>query len=180
MHDIIKNRCIIKRDNITLASGRVSNVYFDCRRATLQGDFLSLFADYVLDHILAKITPPPDAISGITLGSDFIVAALIMRAYQLRNSTFPVESSIVRKSSKGHGLQNTIENEPSQPRKILFFEDTITTGGSIATACDTLLEKGHTLVGIVCIVDRQEGGQENLKSKYQIPLISLFKADDFE
>lgn len=178
MRDIVASRCLLRGGATRLSAGGESSLYFDCKRATLCGDFLPLFADWILDEVRPRLAPAPRAIGGPTLGADFIVAAVVVRAAQRGiDLTF---GAVARKEPKSHGTQNRIENEPPSPSRILIVEDVVTTGGSIARACDEFLAAGHSIAGIAALVDREAGGREALEQKYLAPVFALFQKSEFE
>ena len=178
MRQIVASHCLLRGVDVRLSAGGESSVYFDCKRATLRGDFLPLFADWILDEARPRLSPAPRAVGGPTLGADFIVAAVVVRAAQRGiDLTF---GAIARKEPKQHGVKNRIENEPESPSPILIVEDVITTGGSIARACDEFLAAGHSIAGIAALVDREAGGREALAQKYDAPVFALFQKSEFE
>ena len=161
---------------VKLSGGGTANFYFDCKRATLQGEFLIPLADWLLDHVIPSLPTPPTLFGGPTLGADFIAAAAVMRAVQRGRQ--PTTAAIVRKEAKKHGTQSMIENE--QPAgAVLVVEDVITTGGSIARACDEFISAGHKIAGIAAIIDREAGGKETLAARYGAPVSALFSKSDF-
>ena len=92
---------------------------------------------------------------------------------------FPVRGLIVRNAPKTHGTRSMIENDPDEESPILVVEDVITTGGSIARACDALIADGHSIAGIFALLDRESGGREMLEEKYGAPVLPLFTLSDF-
>lgn len=170
-------RALVRTAGMKLSGGGTANYYFDCKRVTLDGAFLALLSDWLLDDVAAAVSPPPTVLGGPTMGADFIVAAAAMRAHQ---RGLPLTAGVIaRKEIKKHGTQNRLENEPDSPARVLVVEDVITTGGSIARACDEYIAAGHTIAAIAVIIDRLAGGREALEEKYQAPVYALFNADDF-
>ena len=214
MRDCMARQCIL-RGEFQLAGGASSGVYFDCKRATLDGFFLNELADWILFEVLPRLPERPDFVGGPTLGADFIAAAVAMRAATLHDMTLdmldqipddelrrsfelegrmsaeefremaedypplPARASIVRKEPKTHGTRTMIENEPDEESRVLVVEDVITTGGSIARACDAFLAEGHQIAGVFALLDREAGGRESLEEKYGAPVLPLFKMSDF-
>ena len=176
MRQFILQHCLLTGDSVRLSGGGAANFYFDCKRATLNGAFLDSLSNWILEKA-QSLQPAADVIGGPTIGADFIAAAAIMRAAQCN---IPLQhAAIVRKEPKKHGAQNKIENEPVSASRIFIVEDVITTGGSIARACDEFLAAGHAIAGIAAIIDRQAGGVEALTKQYQTPVFSLFTKSDF-
>ena len=177
MRQFVIDNCLLTGESVRLSGGGAANFYFDCKRATLSGVFLEPLADWVLS-CAEELKPAADIVGGPSIGADFIAAATVMRAAQ-RGLPWQ-HASIVRREAKKHGTENKIENEPSSSSRVLVVEDVITTGGSIARACDEFLEAGHVIAGIAAIIDRQAGGAEMLKDKYNAPVFALFCRDDFK
>jgi orotate phosphoribosyltransferase len=153
-----------------------SGFYFDCKKAMLDGELLSYLADAFLEQI-RKLPEVPSAIGGLTMGADFISAAVAMRAFQTGQPT--VHASIVRKEPKKHGTKNFIENQLPSGTKIVVVDDVITSGASTQKACTQFLDAGYQLVGILALVDREAGGRERLETEFKCPVLPLFKKRDF-
>ncbi|VFM96657.1 MAG: orotate phosphoribosyltransferase [Candidatus Kentron sp. G] len=173
---LIDSEALIVGKDMALSAGATSSYYFDCKKVTLHGEALHLIADAVLSMIDA-LPETPTTISGLTLGADFIVAGVIMRAWQTGHPT--LHGAIVRKEPKKHGTRTHIENDPAPETPIVVVDDVITTGGSTARACDQLLAAGCRIVGIVALVDREAGGAQSLAGQYGCPVHSLFRTSDF-
>jgi orotate phosphoribosyltransferase len=173
---LIEDRCLLTGD-FTLSTGAPSKYYFDCKRATLHGESLSLIADLLLEEAL-KLPEPPEAIGGLTLGADPIVAAVIMRAYQ--TGKLLVQGSIARKEHKKHGTMNRVENVLPVGTKIVVVDDVLTSGKSSLEACKRFEEEGYRIVGVLGIVDREQEApaRKILKEKYQ-HVRALFSIKEF-
>ncbi len=176
LRQILDEKSLTVGQDMTLSAGLSSSFYFDCKKTTLNGEGLALLADAFLEEI-DKLPERPSAIGGLTIGADFIVAAVVMRAHQIGHPT--INGSIVRKEPKQHGTRSHIENEMPRGTKIVVIDDVITTGGSTAKACEQFLKDGYEIVGIVALVGREAGGVENLKRKYGCNLYSIFRRSDF-
>jgi orotate phosphoribosyltransferase len=172
----IDDLCIETGGPFTLSTGEVSDFYFDCKRAVLQGDVLCLIAEELLREA-TDLPEMPDAIGGLSIGADFLVAATIQLAAQRRHPM--LNGCVVRKERKDHGTRNHIENAQPDGTRILVVDDVITTGNSTGIACDRLLEAKNRIVGIVGLIDREQGGVESLVKKYGVPVTCLFKSSDF-
>ena len=173
---LVDEKCLTVGRSYTLTTGRQSAFYFDCKRAMLDGRCLSLIADAVLEEA-GKLPRFPHAIGGLTMGADFIVAAVIQRAFETGKPL--VSGSIVRKEQKKHGAGNKIENELPQGTPIMVVDDVVTTGASTEAACDAFIAAGYDIVGIVALVDRESGGCETLARKYDCPVGAVFRRRDF-
>ena len=178
--DELRNRieelCLLQTGGpFILSTGQQSGFYFDCKRAVLHGSVLSSIAEFLLceaDHL-----PQPTAVGGLSIGADFLVAAVIQLAAQRGHPM--VNGCVVRKERKQHGTRNYIENEQPAGTKVMVVDDVFTTGSSTLFACDRLTDAGNEIVGIVGLIDRGQGGIDNLRSKYDVPVTTLFKSSEF-
>jgi orotate phosphoribosyltransferase len=143
----IKAKAVVRGD-VVLASGQRANWYIDLRRVTLDGSAAPLVGRVMLD-LTADLDF--DAVGGLTLGADPVATAM-MHAAGARGRS--LDAFVVRKTEKAHGLQRRIEGPDVAGRRVLAVEDTSTTGNSVLTAVDVLLEAGADVVGVAVIVDR--------------------------
>lgn len=176
LRDRIDDLCLITDTPLTLSTGTVSSFYFDCKKATLDGECLNLIANAFLDEI-SQLPTTPTAIGGLTMGADFITAAVIQRAFQTGQLT--TQGSIVRKEPKKHGTCNHIENELPPGTRIVLVDDVITTGRSTQLAGDKFKECGYKIVGIIALIDREAGGAELLAQHFCCPVRSILLKSDF-
>jgi orotate phosphoribosyltransferase len=159
--------------NFTLTSGRHSDYYVDGKQVTLDGRGLYLVARFALEHCRAHDI---EAVGGLTLGADPIAAAV---AAMSGESTRPITAFIVRKEVKAHGTGRAIEGPPLRPgQRVLLVDDTLTTGGTFLQAREAVAATGATIVGALCVVDREEGGREALEAA-GIRLDALFQRSEF-
>ncbi len=133
---------------VTLSSGREADYYIDLRRITLHRQAAPL-----VGRVMRELTADWDyaAAGGLTLGADPVGTA-IMHA-----SAGAVDSFVVRKAEKKHGMQQRVEGPSVSGRRVLVVEDVSTTGGSPLTAVEALREAGADVVGVAVIVDRGAG-----------------------
>ncbi|MCY4284171.1 MAG: phosphoribosyltransferase family protein [Thiotrichales bacterium] len=176
LRSLVDEKCLTVGRSYTLSTGSRSAFYFDCKKAMLDGRCLSLIADAFLEEA-GRLPRFPQAIGGLTMGADFIVAAVIQRAFETGKPL--VSGSIVRKEQKGHGAGNTIENALPPGTPILVVDDVVTTGSSTVAACDAFIVAGYEIVGIAALVDRESGGCETLARKYGCPVSAIFRKRDF-
>src|SRR5712671_2524619 len=174
LHRLIEKLCIIEGDFV-LSTGAKSRYYFDCKTIALDGEGLTLIAGEFLKEI-EKLPVKPTAIGGLTMGADFITAAVIMMSHQTGGKL--LKGSIARKEPKKHGTRRKIENELPRGTKIVAIDDVITTGASTLLACKEFEEAGYEIVGIVAVGDREQGGKKTLEEKYK-HVRTLFKTSDF-
>ena len=143
----IKSKAIV-HGKVILSSGKEANYYVDLRRVTLD----AVAAPLVGEVMLALTSDLDyDAVGGLTLGADPVATAM-MHAAAAKGKR--IDSFVVRKSEKQHGLQRRIEGPDVAGRRVLAVEDTSTTGGSVLTAVEALREAGAEVVGVAVIVER--------------------------
>ena len=149
--EALKNEIINKavvHGKVILSSGKEADYYVDLRRITLDHVAAPLVGEVMLD--LTKDLDF-DAVGGLTLGADPVATAMMHVA--ARNGR-ALDSFVVRKEGKAHGLQRRIEGPDVAGKRVLAVEDTSTTGGSVLTAVEALKEAGAVVVGVAVIVER--------------------------
>lgn len=149
-----------KRGSFTLASGRTSDLYIDCRLTTMHPEGLSLIGPLGL-HAIGERGWHPDSVGGLTLGADPVSYAI---AYASQLAGVPTRAFTVRKEAKSHGTGKLIEGAFSAGDRVVVIEDVITTGGSALKAVDAVRAAGATIVGVLAVVDREEGGREAIEA----------------
>ncbi|MQA02116.1 MAG: orotate phosphoribosyltransferase [Streptosporangiales bacterium] len=144
---LIKEHAVV-HGAVTLSSGQVADHYVDLRRTTLAGSSAPL-----VGRVMRELTADLDyqAVGGLTLGADPVGTAMMHAA---ATAGEPLDAFVVRKAGKAHGLQRRIEGPDVAGRRVLAVEDTSTTGGSVLTAVDALVEAGADVVGVAVIVER--------------------------
>jgi orotate phosphoribosyltransferase len=148
-----------------LASGRRSTLYVDCRLTAMSPEGQLLIGRVGLARLRATGWPV-DAIGGLTLGADPIAYAIAhASAFAAEQGNGPmVRAFTVRKEAKQHGTGKLIEG-PFQPGDhVVVVEDVITTGGSALKAVEAVRQAGGKVLGVLALVDRQEGGREALEA----------------
>jgi orotate phosphoribosyltransferase len=158
-HEALKSEIIKKavvHGKVILSSGREADYYVDLRRITLDHVAAPLVGEVMLD--LTKDLEF-DAVGGLTLGADPVATAMMHVASRNGRS---LDSFVVRKEGKAHGLQRRIEGPDVAGKRVLAVEDTSTTGGSVLTAVEALKEAGAIVVGVAVIVER--GAKEAIEA----------------
>ncbi len=159
LKDIIREKSYEKR-RVMLSSGIESDFYFDGKQTTLhsEGGYLTgkLFFEAIKDE------EGVEGVGGMTLGADPIATATSMVSY-LEGK--PVPAFIIRKEPKGHGTGAWLEGRKNfRPgARVVIVEDVVTSGGSSLKAIKRAEEEGLTVLGVVTLVDREEGGRENIE-----------------
>jgi orotate phosphoribosyltransferase len=143
----IKEKAVLHGDFV-LSSGQRATSYVDLRRVLLDGRLAPLAGRLLLD---ATADLPYEAVGGLTLGADPVAYAMMAAAF---NRGTPLDTFVVRKGEKTHGLQRRIEGPDVAGKRVLAVEDTSTTGGSVLAAVDALQEAGAEVVGVAVLVER--------------------------
>jgi len=160
----------------TLSSGGTSDYYVDCRLTTLDANGALLTGKLIFEEI-GKRSWNADAIGGLTLGADpIVVATSVISAQQGR----PIHGFLVRKAEKAHGTAQRIEGFRAKPARVVIVDDVCTTGASTIQAIEAAREYGFEIVGVLCLVEREEaGGRANVeKAASPAPFVALFTAND--
>ena len=167
----ILNKAVV-HGKVILSSGKEADYYVDLRRVTLDS-----VAAPLVGEVMLELTKDLDyeAVGGLTLGADPVATAMMHVAGQKGRK---LDSFVVRKAEKAHGLQRRIEGPDVKGKKVLAVEDTSTTGGSVLTAVEALKEAGAIVVAVAVIVERgaapkvKEAGLE-YRAAYQLSDLEL-------
>jgi orotate phosphoribosyltransferase len=153
--DLLAHRSA-RRGEFTLASGKKSDLYIDCRLTTMHPEGLALIGPLAF-HAIGERGWHPDSVGGLTLGADPVSYAV---AYASQLAGLPVRAFTVRKEAKSHGTGKVIEGAFESGDRVVVIEDVITTGGSALRAADAVSAAGGRVVGVLAVVDRDEGGRQ--------------------
>src|SRR3984893_12347131 len=173
-----------KLGDFTLASGKKSDYYIDCRITTLHAEGGRL-SGLVLYDLIREHIPHAEAVGGLTMGADPLVSnTASASAWALADHNEIIELSqtlgvdsdlgdedpglaptlihgfLVRKAEKAHGTGRKIEGFLQPGARVVIVDDVCTTGGSTITAIEAAREAGMTVAGVLCLVDREQGGRE--------------------
>jgi orotate phosphoribosyltransferase len=154
---ISKSVKIANTPEFKLVSGKTSKIYIDCKKTTCNAKGKVLIGNLLFDRISNLDV---NAIGGLTLGADPIASAV---SYASEIEKKPINAFIVRKKAKKHGLKKTIEGDVKKGDKVVVVDDVITTGASTIEAIEKAREFGLCVVKAVVLVDRHEGGKENIE-----------------
>ena len=189
-----------KLGDFTLASGKKSDYYIDCRITTLHAEGGRL-SGLVLYDLIREHIPQAKAVGGLTLGADPLVSntasasawaladyreiAELSSALELEveedQGPEPtlIQGFLVRKAEKTHGAGRRIEGFLQPGAQVVIVDDVCTTGGSTITAIEATREAGMMVAGVLCLVDREQGGRANIEAATPgVPFLSVFTAAD--
>lgn len=153
-----------------LSSGATSDYYIDCRTTTLDAKGSRLTGEVFRDEI-RKRGWKPQAIGGLTMGADPIVVAVSVVSGE-------IPGFLVRKAEKQHGTGQRIEGFRQKGARVVIVDDVCTTGASTVQAIEAAREFGFEIVGVMCLVERDEAkGRPSVeKAAAGAPFISVFTA----
>jgi len=155
-----------------LSSGGTSDYYIDCRTTTLDAQGAKLTGEVFLEEI-QKRGWRPQAIGGLTMGADPIVVAVAVVSGEWNGF-------LVRKAEKQHGTGQRIEGFREKGARVVIVDDVCTTGASTVEAIRAAREFGFEIVGVMCLVEREEAqGRPNVeKAAAPAPFVRIFTAHD--
>jgi len=161
-----------KLGQFKLSSGGTSDYYVDCRLTTLHARGAQLTGQVFLEEIQSR-SWNPRAIGGLTMGADPIVVAVSV-------VSGTIDGFLVRKAEKQHGTGQRIEGFREKGARVVIVDDVCTTGASTVQAIEAAHEFGFEVVGVMCLVEREEAkGRPNVeKAAGGIPFVSIFTAND--
>ena len=148
--ELIKELAVV-HGRVTLSSGLEADYYVDLRRATLHHEAAPLIGQVMLDMLDSAGITDFEAVGGLTMGADPVGTAIMHQASARGRK---VDAFVVRKQAKEHGMGRQVEGPDVRGRKVVVVEDTSTTGGSVLTAVEALIEAGAIIVGVAVIVER--------------------------
>jgi orotate phosphoribosyltransferase len=155
-----------------LSAGGTSDYYVDCRTTTLDARGAQLTGQAFWDEIRRRGWRP-EAIGGLTLGADPIVVAAAVVSGELNGF-------LVRKADKQHGTGRRIEGFQRKGARVLIVDDVCTTGTSTVQAIGVAREFGFDIVGVMCLVEREEAGgrREVERAAAPAPFVTIFTASE--
>jgi orotate phosphoribosyltransferase len=155
-----------------LSSGGTSDYYVDCRTTTLHAQGSKLTGEVFVEEI-RKRDWKAQAIGGLTMGADPIVVAAAVVSGDLHGF-------LVRKAEKQHGTGQRIEGFRGKNAPVVIVDDVCTTGASTVQAIEAAREFGFNVIGVMCLVEREEArGRPNVeKAAHPAPFVTIFTANE--
>jgi len=173
--EIIRKRSF-GRGEITLASGRKSDFYFNLKPTMLHPEGAALLAELTYEALKGDRL---DYIGGLEMGAVPLAGAIAQLSF-IKGQ--PIGAFFVRKKPKEHGARLSVEGlakgETLQGKRVVIVEDVTTTGGSALKAVESVREAGGEIALVFTMVDRDEGATEAFAAA-GVPFRALFKAGEF-
>jgi orotate phosphoribosyltransferase len=189
-----------KLGDFLLASGKRSDYYIDCRTTTLHAEGGRL-SGLLLYELIRERFPQAEAVGGLTMGADPLVSNTasasawaaadhaeileLASALEFEREEDPgpaprlIHGFLVRKAEKSHGTGRRVEGFCRAGAHVVIVDDVCTTGGSTVTAIEATREAGMIVDGVLCLVDREQGGRVNIEAAAgDAPFLSLFTASE--
>ena len=161
----------------TLVSGAKSDFYVDSKLTTLDprgARLIGALGWEVIKNRIAETGCQVDAVGGLTMGADPIALAVALHS---ESEGRPLQTVAIRKEPKKHGRNKLIEGNFKEGDSVVVIDDVVTTGGSTIKAIEAIEESGGAVAFVLVLVDRQEGGAQNIE-KLGHHVEALFRRED--
>lgn len=159
----------LKFGDFTLASGKKSDYYIDGRIVGLMPEGSHLIGKCIVE-LVKKEFPGAKAVGGLIAGAVPVAAAATQASF---GTDAPLLAFMVRKETKKHGTQKMVEGPVAPGDKVVVVDDVITTGGSTVEAIERLEEFGCEILGVICVVDREDAKAEKLHEYKYAPILTI-------
>jgi orotate phosphoribosyltransferase len=163
----------VRRGDFVLASGQRSPYYIDCRLTTMSAEGQELIGRLGWRAVL-DAGWRPRAVGGLTMGADPVAYAVAAASF---GTELVMDAFSVRKEAKTHGTGRVIEGCFVEGDAVVVTEDVITTGGSAQRAIAAVEEAGGRVLGVLAVVDREEGGRGALEREGR-EVVALVRAGE--
>ena len=167
---LAKRKGALQFGEFQLSAGGTGPYYFDGRLLTLDPEGAYLVANAFLPLLWEC---GAEAIAGPTVGADPIVASVAAISFTRGR---PISGLIVRKETKAHGGKRAIEGPLSSGSSVAVVDDTCTSGASLLHAIEAVEAAGCSVVKVMCILDRREGGSDEIRQR-GYDFVALLEAD---
>ncbi len=163
----------IRVGDFTLSSGARSTYYVDARLTTMSAEGQALVGAIGYGTI-REAGWDPTHVGGLTLGADPVSYAIAHHSWTVGA---PIDAYTVRKEAKAHGTGKRIEGGLPADARVVVIEDAITSGASALDAISAVREHGVEVLGVFCLVDRDEGGRERIEDSGYAVLAAFLGPD---
>ena len=133
-----------------MRSGRTASRYFDKYQFESDPELLKEIAEEMVPLVAADT----DLLAGLEMGGIPVVTAL--------SAVTGIPAVFVRKVAKKYGTARLAEGPAVEGKRLLIVEDVVTSGGQVRLSASDLRDLGASILGAICVVDREEGGSEAL------------------
>jgi len=168
LKQLLRRKSLV-RGTFTLASGKVSDYYIDCKLTTLDPEG-AVLTGYTVLELLDEKGIQAHAIGGPPIGAHPIVSAVAAVSYfrtKLEGKGKPLPAFLIREQHKSYGLQKQIEGiDLKNISKVVIIDEVCTTGKSTREALKVVEDAGLQVLAVLSLVDREEGGSEGLRQDY--------------
>lgn len=168
---LIRAHALIQGGDFELASGARATTYIDLRRVTMHPEGADLIADLLFERCRDA---GADSVGGMATAAIPPVACLVLRSHERGR---PLRGFYVRDKAKTRGTQRQIEGQLDKGDRVVLIEDTMTSGRSTMAAVEAVRAEGSTVVKVVTVVDREQGGA-GLYAAEGIPFEALVTLSD--
>ena len=159
----------------TLASGRVSEYYINCKQLLSQPKYRRLLAELIADHLKGWDV---QAVGGMEIGA--IPIATVVSDYVYDRTGRELRTFVVRKKLKDHGMKHAVEGAFQPGDRVLVVDDVLTTGQATIDAITHARAAGLDVRHALVLVDRQEDGGRARVEALGVPLTSLLTLQDLK
>lgn len=160
-----------REPSFKLVSGKLSKFYVNCKPTTLSARGMYLAGHLIFNEIRDSNV---SGVGGLTFGADPLAVAT---AFASEFNGKPINALSIRKTKKDHGIVRWIEGDVQPAQRVAIIDDVATTGGSTIKAIERARSEGLEVVKSVILVDRQEGGLENI-GKYVDDVSAVIGRDE--
>ena len=159
--------------HVKLSSNIESDYYYDLKSIAFNPHGVNLLGDLLLEEVSKYHAK---SVGGLEMGA--IPLALAIAIKSISKYDDGINSFVIRKNPKIHGLEKKIEGDIKAP--VVIVDDVITSGNSVMDAVTAVVDKGFNVAGVVCVIDREEGGITNVLKEKHIKYSALFTHSDFK
>jgi orotate phosphoribosyltransferase len=159
----------------TLASGRVSEYYVNCKQLLSHPKYRRILAELIAQHLKGWDV---QAIGGMEIGA--IPIATAVSDYVYDHTGRELRTFVIRKKPKDHGMKHAVEGAFQAGDRVLILDDVLTTGQATIDAITQARAAGLDVQQALVIVDRQEDNGRQRVEALGVPLTSLLTLQDLK
>jgi orotate phosphoribosyltransferase len=172
LREFIKEHGIIFK-HVKLSSNIESDYYYDLKSIAFNPHGVNLLGDLLLEEVSKYHAK---SVGGLEMGAIPLASAIAIKSIDKYDDG--INSFVIRKNPKIHGLEKKIEGDVKAP--VVIVDDVVTSGNSIMDAVTAVIDKGFNVAGVVCVIDREEEGITNVLKEKHIKYSPLFIHSEFK